>query len=622
MSQGRLLRERRFLPFFVTQFFGAFNDNALKFAIVILAATTLSESEAHSISSIATALLILPYFFLSATAGQLAEKMEKARLIRLTKMLEVVIAVSAAIAFVIGSFPLLLGLLFLLGMQATLFGPVKYAILPQVLRDDELVGGNGLVEMGTYVAILTGQIAGAELVSIPGVGRYAVGALLIVAAFVGYGAASRIPEVPSRAPDLVVSPNVFVESWRAVSFARETRSVWLAVLGISWFWLYAALIGIQLPNFMSHVLGGNATSITMALIVFSFGIGIGSVMCERLSSGNIELGLVPVGSFGLTLFGIDLYLASAGYVAVVENASPGVLLGQPHVIRVLFDFAALGFFGGLYSVPLFALMQHRSEPTKRSRIIAGNNIINSVFIIGAAVLSMGGAAAGLSNAQVFLLAALLNAVVAIYIFTLLPEFLLRFLVWILVHTMYRTTVRGANQVPREGAALVVANHVSFVDAFIVSAAIARPIRFVMYYRIYRAPILNILFRWARAIPIASVKEDPALMERAFAEVEKALAEGELVGIFPEGIITYSGDINSFRPGVERILAKSPVPVVPLALRGLWGSWFSRRGGRAMVKVPRRFWSKIEVAIGPTVPASEATAQRLETEVRTLRGDAR
>jgi 1-acyl-sn-glycerol-3-phosphate acyltransferase len=620
VSQGKLLRERRFGPFFLAQFTGAFNDNAFKQAIVIFIAMTFGAAEAESDTLLAGALFIAPYFLFSATAGQLAEKYDKALIVRATKLLEIGIMVLAAIAFALHHEVLLLSLLALLGLQATLFGPAKYAILPQVLREDELVGGNGMIEMGTYVAILGGSIVGAEVVALPG-GTTWIAIVLIACASIGYLGARMVPSVPSSVPDLRINPNVFAETLRTIRFSMETKSVWLSILGISWFWLYGALFLSELPTFVATVLGGETSVFTLCLVFFSMGVGTGSLLCERLSSGHIELGLVPFGSIGLSLFGIDLFFASEWHMAAGDALSPLQILADPSHYRILFDLTMIGVFGGLYSVPLYALIQHRSDPTKRSRIIAGNNIINSIFIVGAAALAFFcRSTLGLSIPAVFLVGAVLNALVAIYIYTLLPEFLLRFVVWILMHTMYRLREVGLSNLPDEGAALLVCNHVSFVDSLILAAASRRPIRFVMYWRIYDAPGLHWLFKTAKAIPIAGRKENPALMEKAFADVKRALDEGELVGIFPEGMITYTGEINSFRPGVERILAANPVPVIPSALRGLWGSFFSRRGGPAMQKVPRRFWSKVELEVGAPIPASEATAARLEQEVRALRGD--
>jgi 1-acyl-sn-glycerol-3-phosphate acyltransferase len=397
--------------------------------------------------------------------------------------------------------------------------------------------------------------------------------------------------------------------------------VWLSILGISWFWLYGVLFLSELPAFVSTVIGGQTNVVTLCIVFFSLGVGTGSLLCERLSAGHIELGLVPLGSIGLSLFGVDLFFASEWHHAVGTNLDFWTVLTDGHHVRILADFALIGLSGGLYSVPLFAFVQHRSEDSKRSRIIAGNNIMNSVFMVGASVgAGIARGYFGLSVPQVFLGGAILNALVAIYIYTVVPEFVLRFCAWLLVNTMYRLKTKGIEKIPEKGAALVVCNHVSFVDSLIVGAMSHRPIRFVMYYRIYQSPWLGWIFRMAKAIPIAGKKEDPALMERAFEEVEKCLAEGELVGIFPEGMITYTGEMNAFRPGVERILAKSPVPVVPMALRGLWGSFFSRMGGRAMTRPMRRFWSKIEIEVGDVVAPEDATAARLEADVRRMRGD--
>jgi 1-acyl-sn-glycerol-3-phosphate acyltransferase len=413
---------------------------------------------------------------------------------------------------------------------------------------------------------------------------------------------------------------VFAETWRTIQLAHETRAVWLSILGISWFWLFGALLLSELPAFVSTVIGGETNVVTLCIVFFSMGVGTGSLLCERLSRGHIELGLVPFGSIGLSVFGIDLFLASEWHHPAGLHLDWLRVLTDGHHLHILADFALIGLFGGLYSVPLFALVQHRSDEAKRSRIIAGNNIVNSVFIVAAALIAgVCRSYLGMSVPQVFLVGAILNALVAIYIYSLLPEFLLRFCVWILVNVMYRLRVTGAERIPHQGAALLVCNHVSFVDSLVLAAVSPRPIRFVMYYRIYQSPLLGWLFRTAKAIPIAGKKEDPALMEKAFEEVEKCLKDGELVGIFPEGMITYTGEINAFRPGVDRILAATPVPVVPCALQGFWGSFFSRKGGPAMQR-PRRFWSKVALAVGDVVPADDASSARLEADVRALRGD--
>ena len=624
MSQGKLLGERRFAFFFWTQFLGAFNDNLFKNALIIL--FTLAPPRDVPLTrdllvNLASGMLVLPFFLFSATAGQLAEKMEKSRLIRATKLLEVALMLVACAAFYLGSGILLLTVLFCIGAQSALFGPVKFAVLPNLLREDELVGGNGLVEMGTYVAILGGMMLGGTLIAIPDVGKAIVCVALVGFALAGYATSRGVPAVPSAVPELRVNPNFLVETVRAIRFTHERRAVFLSVLGNSWFWFFGALFLAQLPGFVEDVVHGTPAVVTLLLVVFSLGVGVGSLLCERLSGKRVELGLVPFGSIGMTLFALDLFFATEWHARPAAELGPFVVLAAPGSWRWLADLALIGVFGGFYSVPLNAIIQHRSDPEKRSRIIAGNNILNALFMVAAAgvgIVCLG--PLGLSIPQVFLVAAIGNALVAVYIYTLLPEFLMRFLVWLLMHTIYRLRVIHEERIPEEGAAVLVCNHISFVDALILAAASRRPIRFVTYYKIYALPILNFVFRTAKAIPIAGRKEDEALMERAFVAVEQALAEGELVCIFPEGGLTSDGEIAPFRPGVDRILAKSPVPVVPMALRGLWGSWFSRRGGVAMAKRPRRFWSQIELVIGPAIPPDQATSERLDTEVRALRGD--
>jgi 1-acyl-sn-glycerol-3-phosphate acyltransferase len=395
--------------------------------------------------------------------------------------------------------------------------------------------------------------------------------------------------------------------------------VFNSVLGISWFWFFGGVFTMQLPNYTKIFLGGTESVSILVLALFSIGVGAGSLLCEKLSGRRVEIGLVPFGSIGLTLFGVDLYFARPDAATLHELSAFG-FLAAPGSWRIVADFILVGVFAGFYIVPLFALVQSRAPRSELSRVIAGNNIINALFIVAAAAFGIGLGAAGLSIPQIFLVAAILNAAVAIYIYTLVPEFLMRFLSWMIVSLLYRIRVEGGENVPEEGPAVLVANHVSFMDPLIVTAATRRPPRFVMYYRIFNIPVLRFIFRTAKAIPIAGRKEDEALMERAFAEVDQTLADGGLVCIFPEGGITRDGGILPFRPGIERIVAARPVPVVPIALRGLWGSVFSRKDSAlGRMRLPRRFRARIEVAIGPPVPPEGATAAELEARVRALRG---
>jgi len=622
-SQYRLLAQRRFGPFFGVQFLGAFNDNVFKQALVILLAyqtASFTTMSSDTLQNLAQALFILPFFLFSATAGQIADKYEKSALITITVTIELAVMALGAVGLFSQSLELLLGALFLGGVQSALFGPVKYAILPQHLNETEIVGGNGMVEMGTSIAILLGMVYGGWMITQPGwgVAGVAVSAMAIAAA--GIALSRFIPRSPAPAPELRINWNPVTETWRNLRFTARNRTVWNAILGISWFWFYGAMFITQFPNLSKNVLGAAEHVVTLLLIVFSVGIGVGSLLCERLSGRKVEIGLVPFGSIGLTVFGVDLWLAAEGHAPHAAQTLAEFAADATHW-RMLADLFLIGLFGGFYIVPLYALVQTRSDPEHRSRIIAGNNILNAAFIVAAAASAIGLFAAGLTIPQLILVTALLNASVAVYIYTLVPEFLMRFLVWMLVHSVYRMEKSGLERVPDEGAALIVANHVSFVDALVIAAAVRRPVRFVMDHRIFGIPVLNFVFRTGKAIPIASAKEDQAMMERAFAEVAQALREGDLVCIFPEGRITDTGELYPFRPGVRRILEQTPVPVVPVALRGLWGSFFSRRGGAAMTQPWRmRPFARIGLAVGEPVPAPAATPEALQAAVQALRGE--
>jgi 1-acyl-sn-glycerol-3-phosphate acyltransferase len=621
-SQFQLLRERRFAPFFWTQFLGAGNDNVYKNALVIFVAfqaATLTAVSSNDLVNIAAAVFIAPFVLFSATAGQLADKYEKSRLIRFVKLFEIAIMVIGAIGFYRRDLVLLFLALGLMGVHSTIFGPVKYAILPQTLRSDELVGGNGLIEMGTFVAILLGEIVGGLVIAIKPDGPLYAGATAIAIAVAGYVVSRGIPQTPPVAPDLRINWNPFTETWRNLCFAHGNRVVWLSMLGISWFWFYGATYLTQFANFTREVLGGDEHVATMMLAIFSVGIGVGSLLCERLSGHKVEVGLVPFGSIGLSVFAIDLYFASRGLAPNSLTGVDGFLRVAAHW-RIVADLVLLGMFGGFYIVPLYALIQERSDPAFRSRIIAANNILNALFMVASAAIALGLLKAGCTIPQLFLATGLMNALVALYIYLLVPEFTMRFLAWLLVHTIYRVHKEGLDRIPVKGGCIIVCNHVSFVDAIVIAACVRRPVRFVMDHRIFRIPVLNFIFRTMRAIPIAPAKEDTGMKERAFEEAAKALKAGEIVGIFPEGRLTDTGDLNAFRPGLQRILEQAPVPVVPMALRGLWGSFFSRsHQGKAMRRW-RGMFSRIALVAGTPFSPELATPEALQKSVLGLRGD--
>ena len=629
-NQFSLLGQRRFAPFFATQFLGALNDNIFRNGLVILITfqgIVVAGMDHTQLANIAAGLFILPFFLFSATAGQLADKYEKSLLIRRVKMLEIGLMILAATALFTGSYALLLVVLFLMGCQSTMFGPVKYAYLPQQLADDELVGGNALVESGTYVAIILGLIIGGivvgdDIASGLGFDKQAIlGGCLILVAVMGYLTSREVPKTRAVDPDLKVSWNAWKETWHIIQFARAERSVFLSILGISWFWFFGSAMTIQIPAYTLDLLNGSESITTFLLAAFAIGVGIGSLLCERMSGHRIELGLVPFGSIGLTLFAMDLYFAQPEAISG-PAISIAEFLARPGSWRIWIDLALIGAFGGFYSVPLYALIQKRSKRQHLSRIIAANNIINACLMVGASIMSMILLHSGISIPELFLILAVLNAIVAVYIFSLLPEFLMRFLAWIVISVVYRIRPAGLDNIPVKGPAIVVCNHVSYIDPIILTGSVRRPMRFVMWYKIFQIPILNFIFRNLKAIPSAGAREDQEIMDDAFEKVDAELAAGNVVCIFPEGGITRDGEIARFRPGIEKIIKRRPVPVVPASLGRLWGSWFSRRHDGGLRKIPGRLFARVTVTFGEPVPPSEVTAARLELLVRTLRGNER
>jgi 1-acyl-sn-glycerol-3-phosphate acyltransferase len=441
-------------------------------------------------------------------------------------------------------------------------------------------------------------------------------------AVVMYLCARGIPRAEATDPGLKINFNPITSTWEMIRFAVKSRTIFLSLLGISWFWLVGALILAQLPAYARDVLGGDKTVYTLLLAAFSIGVALGSLACERLSGHKVEIGLVPLGSIGMTVCLLDLYFEHPG----VHAAGAAILSWKEFLSAggwdIALDCALIGVFGGLFIVPLYALILQRSAESHRARIIACNNIMNAGFMVTAALSAIVWLEVlHFTIPQLFILAAVMNAVVATYIYTLVPEFLMRFLSWVLVNIMYRIKVRGLENIPETGPVLIVCNHVSFMDPLVIGGSVRRPIRFVMDHNIFKIPVMSFIFRTARAIPIAPGHENPAALQKAFDQIDAELADGEIVCIFPEGKLTKHGELNEFKKGVEKILGRRPVPVVPMALRGLYGSFFSRQDGKApMTKPPQRFWSRIEVVVTAPVPGDDASATGLQKIVAGLRGE--
>ncbi|MEH6449587.1 MAG: MFS transporter [Oleispira sp.] len=617
-GQFSLLNKRRFLPYFLTQALGAFNDNLYKNALLLLITFggISAQSDSALLTNLAAGLFILPFFLFSPIAGQIADKLEKSQLIRWVKGLEVIIMSLAATAILMGNIWMMMVLLFLMGLQSAIFGPVKFALLPQQLNDEELVGGNALVEMGTFLAILVGTITAGIFFDFEQ-GQYWIAGGVVVFAILGFLSSQYIPRAAANDPQLKINWNPFTEMVNTLKQARENRSVYLSIMAISWFWFIGASYLTQFPNFARDYLGGSTQVVTLLLTLFSLGVAIGSLLCEKLSGHKIELGIVPIGSIGMSVFGIDLYFAVTG-IQVVDGMSAMAFIQQVENWRLMFDIAMVSAFGGLFVVPLQALIQHRSEEKNRAQIIAANNMLNAIFMVASAAIGiLALVVIELTIPEYFLVLAIMNIVVAAYVYTRVPEFVLRLFIWMLGHTLYRVHDKGLENIPETGPAVLVCNHVSYVDAMLIGGTYHRPIRFVMDRSIAEMKGLKTFFKIAKTIPICSPKADIDVYENAFKRIKEELDNGEIICIFPEGKLTTDGEVATFKAGIERILKESPVPVVPMALGGLWGSFFSHKNGHALTTRPKRFWSRVTLSAAPLQSATTVSAESLEKDVKAL-----
>jgi 1-acyl-sn-glycerol-3-phosphate acyltransferase len=619
MSISMMVRDRRFAPLMWTQFFGALNDNILKNAFVVLLAfrgVQLWGLRSDALVSLATLVFIVPFFLFSALAGQLADKFEKSGIIRTVKLIEIGIMMLAGVGFYLHAYPVLFGVLFLMGLHSTFFGPVKYSSLPELVSADRLTSANAYVEVGTFLAILIGTLAGGYLVSLPTSEHYVV-SLLLVNSVMGYALSRRVPPMTAADAGIHIDRRLLRPVLKVMRAARESQAVYNSILGISWFWFLGAVVLSVLPSMTKDIVNGTEHVVTLFLATFTIGIALGAVVCEKLSFERVEIGLVPIGSLGMTAFLVHASSLLSEWVAPTAPVSIAGFFQQPRSVWLVGDLLGLAMFGGVFTVPLYTLVQQRSDPTKRSQVIGANNIMNALFMVVGSGLLMVFLQLQIKLPTILLLYAAFNLLIAVYIYSLVPEFTLRFLSWVLARCLYRLRCVGSEHVPKEGAAMVVCNHVSFVDWLVVAAAVKRPIRFVMYYKFAEIPVLKYLMRHAGVIPIAGRNENPEVFERAFALIAQSLQQGHLVGVFPEGAISRDGEIHEFKRGIEHMLSRNPVPVVPMALQGLWGSIFSHRDGPAMTKLPRRIWFAVTLRIGEALPPEHASAAELERRVRAL-----
>lgn len=611
---------KRFFPYFVTQCLGALNDNIYKNVLLLMVTYSQLDSLPMSVDlfvNLAAGLFILPFFLFSAHAGAIADNMDKAKLIRRLKLIELVIMSCAATAIMTQSAILMLVLLFMTGTQSAYFGPVKYALLPQALKSDELVKGNAWVEMGTFLSILIGTLSAGLLLAVPN-GMLIASCIVITLSLLGFLSSVNIPSLPSKKSEKVKFEPV-TGLKKTPKLAQKQRGIWMSILAISWFWFMGAAYLTQFPNFAREHLFADSTVVSLLLALFSVGIATGSWLCEKLSFNQVELGILPFGILGLTIFSADLLWA----VPAIESFPSQYydvqsFVAQSSHIRVMIDLFLVGVSGGVFIVPLYAFIQSRSEEGECAQSIAANNIMNALFMVASAAVSiLVLSVLEFSIVELFAILAVGNFIVAIYVYRQVPEFTQRFVSYLLSHCLYRVSVTGRQHIPEQGAALIVANHVSYVDALILMGTSTRPVRFVMDKSISELPVLKYVFRHAGVIPICSPRKCAETYKRAFEQIEQALNNDEVVCIFPEGRLTSNGELGEFRPGVEKILKRTPVPVIPMALKGLWGSFFSHKNGHALTKRPTRLWSRIEVNIGELLQPTMLDRHLLQKEVQDL-----
>jgi 1-acyl-sn-glycerol-3-phosphate acyltransferase len=601
------LTHTRFRGMFWAQFLGALNDNVFKNALVILVlykGWTIGELAPEKFAVMAGAIFITPFLLFSAWGGQLADGMDKARLVKFLKSTEVIISLIALAGLLTHMAPLLLLALFGFASQSAFFGPVKYAILPQLLEPDELLGGNALVETGTSLAILVGTMLGGFLAAHD---PRSVAVATLSIALLGRVFAASVPAAP--APGNPSRKSWAKANWQALSLTWQTVPMLLTVLGISWFWLFGSTCLTLLPLYARNVLNGTEGVTTLLLAAFSIGIGVGSQACEKLSNGRMELGWVPIGSLGMTAFALDFSLLNFD-PSVQRTASS--LFHSADTLRMLFDLTGIAVCGGLFIVPLYTFIQKRSADSTRSRLLAGNSLWNSTFIILSTVVILLCLTHGVRLSEIFCGVALVNILIAFLAYRKLPEFTLRLFVVLVCKICYSLRVFGRQRIPEDGACVLVANHVTLVDWLFLASGTDRPVRFVMYHSYYNLPLVHYIFRDGGAIPIGSGKTHPEILNQAFESIHEALENGEMVIIFPEGKLTSDGEVDGFRRGVERILKRDPVPVLPMCLKGLWGTRWSRAEGRRFHWRPR-----IEMVVGHMIQPEDVTADKLRETVLEL-----
>jgi acyl-[acyl-carrier-protein]-phospholipid O-acyltransferase/long-chain-fatty-acid--[acyl-carrier-protein] ligase len=586
-SYGDTLKHRGLQPFLWTQFLGAFNDNLFKIVVSMLAVHAATQANAGRQLSLVGLVFILPFLLFSGYAGQLADVYSKRTVLVVTKSLEIVAAGLGLFAFAAGHLNLTYLVLFLIAVQATFFSPAKYGILPEILPDRDLSRANGVLEMSTFVAIVAGTAIGGFMFDAWHDRLWMVGLVVVAVAVVGTALSTRIPAVPPAAPGTSIAWNPWREIAVGMARLRGNRVLWLTVVGISYFWFLGALLQLLMILFGTEVMGLSDRWTGILTTFAAIGIAIGSLVAGRLSGDKVELGLAPIGSIGMGVFAVLLSWSAHSFILAAANLT------------------MVGFFGGLFAVPLNALLQQKSGNEEKGRLMATNNFLNMLAImVASGALYFCHGILALTADRIILVFGLLTLVASVYVLSVVPEFLVRFCLWLLTHTIYRIRIEGQQHVPARGPALLVCNHLSHVDGALVGASIQRFVRFLVYKPYYEHWAVNPLLKMLRAIPVGAGRE----AVRAIQAARQELQNGHVVCIFAEGAISRTGNLLPFKRGLEKIVDGLDVPIVPVYLDRVWGSVFSFKGGRFLGKWPARFPYPVTVSFGAPLPATTPAAE--------------
>ena len=604
-----IVNNRHFAPYYWVQFLGALNDNIFKNALVILITYRSVELwgwDKFILVPLAGGIFILPWFLFSAMAGQLGDRFQKATLIRLIKVAEIGIVILGIVGLVLEDFGLLMVTLFLLGVQSSIFGPLKYSIIPSLVSRNTLMEATSYVTGGTFVAILLGTILGGVLVSWEG-GLWGLGGILLTSSVLGWLFSCWVDNVPVYNQSLKIDYTLVFSIGRILKMTWQRPDIFRMLMGISWFWFLGAAVLSLLPLLVQDLLQGSEEVTTFFLGIFVVGMGGGTLLVKKLSPDRTEIGLIPISLLGTGLALLDLYMCLSG-VEGGQNTEKiyGLreFLELPFTMRFTADIFLLALFGGVYIVSQMTYIQQKSPPEELSRIISGNNIWNALFMVLSSVF-VAGFSKTLGVVNEVLILGLASICVAFLLYIFYSDYVWRIISWILIRLFYKIEVRGLENIPEDGPVIIASNHVSFVDGPLLMGACSRPVHFVVDWNYYYMPMGPLFFRQVQAIPIATSRESGEVLEKAFEAIFRHLDRGAVIGIFPEGRITWDGKLNTFQPGISKVIRHRPVPVVLCGLDGIWGSIFSREGGGSIwERKPKGFRIPIRITFSTPIKAED------------------